>query len=218
MQNLTCLKYRPRHACEDAADEYERRAFAGEAIENDYSDDPAAADPRNRDLCRVLGIVLCRGLGEIGELHTIEIDDELEDYIRQNFALSEHGHKIKLYIGDAMVIIPGFEDESFDMAFIDADKKLYWDYFEAIVPKIRKGGFILADNTLWYGKVVEKVKSNDWSTKGVLNFNERLSSDHRVEKVILPVRDGLTLIRKKIEEYGLKQTTEGKSTYTERTQ
>lgn len=142
-------------------------------------------------------LCFAEGLGEIGELHTIEIDDELEDYIRQNFALSEHGYKIKLYIGDAMVIIPGFEDESFDMAFIDADKKLYWDYFEAIVPKIRKGGFILADNTLWYGKVVEKVKSNDWSTKGVLNFNERLSSDQRVEKVILPVRDGLTLIRKK---------------------
>jgi len=80
---------------------------------------------------------------------------------------------------------------------MDGDKEAYWDHYEALLPKIKEGGFILADNTLWYGKVVEDVKSNDRSTVGILNFNKKLSEDNRVEKVILPVRDGLTLIRKK---------------------
>lgn len=142
-------------------------------------------------------LCFAEGLGEGGEVHTIEIDDELEDYILQNLAQSEYGDKVTLHTGDALQIIPGFQQESFDLAFIDGDKKYYWDYFEAIFPKIRKGGFILVDNTLWYGKVTREVKSNDWSTKGIVDFNKRLSDDNRVEKVILPVRDGLTLIRKK---------------------
>lgn len=137
------------------------------------------------------------GLQEGAELHTIEIDDELEDRIRANFALSEHGNKIKLHIGDALDILSRFPEEYFDLAFIDAGKESYWDYFEAVLPKISKGGFILVDNTLWYGKVVEEVKSNDWATRGILDFNERLAGDGRVEKVILPLRDGLTMIRKK---------------------
>ena len=142
-------------------------------------------------------LCFAEGLEENGEVHTIEIDDELEDYVRSNLALSEYGNKIKLHIGDAVQIIPGFEDGSFDLAFIDADKELYWEYFEATLPKIRKGGFILVDNTLWYGKVVEKVESSDRATQGILNFNERLAYDARVEKVILPIRDGITVIRKK---------------------
>jgi predicted O-methyltransferase YrrM len=142
-------------------------------------------------------LCFAEGLEENGEVHTIEIDDELEDYVRSNLALSEYGNKIKLHIGDAVQIIPGFEDGSFDLAFIDADKELYWEYFEATLPKIRKGGFILVDNTLWYGKVVEKVESSDRATQGILNFNERLAYDDRVEKVILPIRDGITVIRKK---------------------
>jgi predicted O-methyltransferase YrrM len=142
-------------------------------------------------------LCFAEGLEENGEVHTIEIDDELEDYVRSNLALSEYGNKIKLHIGDAVQIIPGFEDGSFDLAFIDADKELYWEYFEATLPKIRKGGFILVDNTLWYGKVVEKVESSDRATQGILNFNERLAYYDRVEKVILPIRDGITVIRKK---------------------
>lgn len=142
-------------------------------------------------------LCFAEGLEENGEIHTIEINDELEDYIRRNFAQSEHRDKITLHIGNAMEIVSDFENESFDLAFIDADKEQYWENFETTLPKIRKGGFILVDNTLWYGKVVEKVESNDWATQGVLNFNEKLASDTRVEKVILPVRDGLTLIRKK---------------------
>ncbi|MEA4918581.1 O-methyltransferase [Proteiniphilum sp.] len=142
-------------------------------------------------------LCLAEGLEEEGELHTIEIDDELEERIRNNFGRSEHGFKIRLYIGDALDILSRFPDESFEMAFIDADKESYWDYFEAILPKIGKGGFILIDNTLWYGKVVEEVKSNDWATQAILSFNRRVADDDRVEKVILPLRDGLTLIRKK---------------------
>ena len=94
-------------------------------------------------------------------------------------------------------IILNFADEEFDLAFIDADKRLYWQFFEQTLPKVKKGGFILVDNTLWYGKVVEMPTSNDWQTKGVLEFNNQLAIDERVEKVILPIRDGLTLIRKK---------------------
>ena len=142
-------------------------------------------------------LCFAEGLEENGEVHTIEIDDELEDFIRSNFEKSELASKIKLHIGDALQIIPEFEDESFDLAFIDADKELYWKYFEATLPKIRKGGFILVDNTLWYGKVVEKVESSDRATQGILNFNEKLANDDRVEKVILPVRDGITVVRKK---------------------
>ena len=142
-------------------------------------------------------LCLAEGLDEDGELHTIEIDDELEDRILHNFARSEYGRKIRLHIGDALQIISQFPDESFELVFMDADKASYWDHFEAILPKMVKGGFILVDNTLWYGKVVEEVKSNDWATQGILAFNSRLAVDDRVEKVILPLRDGLTMIRKK---------------------
>lgn len=142
-------------------------------------------------------LCFAEGLEEGGELHTIEIDDELEDNIRDNFARSEYGNKVILHIGDALDVLSRFPDESFDMAFIDAGKEAYWDYYEATLPKIGKKGFIIVDNTLWYGKVMEEVKSNDWATQGILAFNRKLADDDRVEKVILPLRDGLTLIRKK---------------------
>lgn len=142
-------------------------------------------------------LCLAEGLEEGGELHTIEIDDELEDRIRDNFARSEYGERITLHIGGALELLPHFQDESFDLAFIDAGKEAYWDYYSATLPKIRKGGFILIDNTLWYCKVVEEVKNGDWATRGILEFNRKLTDDDRVEKVILPVRDGLTLVRKK---------------------
>lgn len=131
-----------------------------------------------------------------GVLHTIECDDELEDFILQNFAGSEHGHKIKLHIGDALAEIEKL-DETFDLVFIDADKREYMAYYEAVLPKLRAGGFILADNTLWDGKVLKPVDSNDKQTIEIMRFNDFVAADPRVEKVMLPLRDGLTLIRKK---------------------
>lgn len=142
-------------------------------------------------------ICLAEGLEDGGRVCTVEIDDEMEDFIRNSFHESVYNEKIELHIGDALKIIPSFEDDFFELAFIDADKRLYWDYFELALPKIKKGGFLIADNTLWSGKVVEEIDSNDWQTKGILEFNDKLAADERVEKVILPIRDGLTLIRKK---------------------
>lgn len=142
-------------------------------------------------------LCLAEGLDDDGELHTIEINDELEDLIRDNFSRSMYESRITLHVGDALDLLSGFPDQWFELAFVDAGKEAYAKYYEAVLPKIKKGGFILVDNTLWYGKVVEPVKSNDWATQGILDFNDKLVSDSRVEKVILPMRDGLTLIRKK---------------------
>lgn len=141
-------------------------------------------------------LCMAEALTEDGVLHTIECDDELEDFILQNFAGSEHGHKIKLHIGDALAEIEKL-DETFDLVFIDADKREYLAYYEAVLPKLRSGGFILADNTLWDGKVLKPVDSNDKQTIEIMRFNDFVATDLRVEKVMLPLRDGLTLIRKK---------------------
>ena len=142
-------------------------------------------------------LCFAEALSDDAEIHTIEINDELEDIIRANFAKSQYNDQIKLYIGDAVDVMPQFEPMSFDLVFIDADKKKYREYYELILPTVRPGGFIIVDNTLWYGKVVAEVKSNDWSTQAILDFNEVIAHDNRIEKVILPVRDGLTIIRKK---------------------
>lgn len=142
-------------------------------------------------------LCFAEGMDMGGEVHSVEIDDELEDRIRGNLALSEHGNKVVLYIADALEVVPCFPNEYFGLAFIDGDKTYYREYYEAVFPKIEKGGFILVDNTLWYGKVIEDVKNNDKATQSILDFNRRVAEDDRVEKVILPLRDGLTLIRKK---------------------
>ena len=142
-------------------------------------------------------LCIAEALSEDAVLHTIEIDDELEDYITKNINKTDFGDRIKLHIGDANEIIPKFDDQFFELIYLDGNKREYWQNFEAVLPKTKKGGFILADNTLWHGKLLEKVKSNDWQTKGILEFNDKLRNDDRVEKVILPLRDGLTLIRKK---------------------
>jgi predicted O-methyltransferase YrrM len=141
-------------------------------------------------------ICLAEGMDDDAELYTIEKDDEMEDFIRKYLDRSDQQNKIRLLFGDALQIIPAFDDEFFDLAFIDGDKRQYNVYYEQVFPKIRRGGFILADNTLWNGKLLQKVEGNDWQTKGIIEFNESLVNDKRVEKVILPVRDGLTLIRK----------------------
>lgn len=141
-------------------------------------------------------LCIAESLPENGVLDTIESDDELEEFIQKNFEQTPFNEKINILIGDALTIIPTL-DKMYDLVFIDADKRDYPAYYEAILPKLRQGGFILADNTLWSGKVVEKVHQNDMQTLGILRFNDLIATDNRVEKVILPLRDGLTLIRKK---------------------
>lgn len=131
-----------------------------------------------------------------GVLHTIECDDELEEFIQKNFSQSEHGSKIQLHIGSALSEIDKI-NECFDLVFIDADKREYLNYYEAVLPKLRTGGFIIADNTLWDGKVLQPIEPNDKQTIEIVRFNDFIASDNRVEKVMLPLRDGLTLIRKK---------------------
>lgn len=141
---------------------------------------------------------LCFAEGmESGEVHTVDNDDELEEFVSKYLELSEHGHKVKQHIGNALDVIPQFEDEQFDLVFIDADKRLYCEFYDLVFPKVKKGGFIFADNTLWDGKVVEEPVSKDPQTQGILKFNDMIAADSRIEKVILPLRDGMTLICKK---------------------
>ncbi len=141
-------------------------------------------------------LCMAEAMPDEGILHTIEIDDELEDFIRENLASVDFGKKIHLHIGDAVEEIQKL-DETFDLIFMDADKRQYLTYYELTFSKLAKGGIILADNTLWSGKVVEPLVHNDKQTKALLEFNEFIAKDERVEKIILPLRDGLTIIRKK---------------------
>ncbi len=132
------------------------------------------------------------------ELHTIEVFDELEDFLTDIMQRAgELGERIHLHFGDALQIVPQL-DGLFDVAFIDADKRIYDQYYELILPKMRPGGLILADNTLWDGKVLDpNPKESDTQTRGLQRFNDMIAADPRVEKVILPMRDGLTMIMKK---------------------
>ena len=141
-------------------------------------------------------LCMAEALEKDAEIHTLEINDEMEDFIRKYVSQSPDKDKIKLYFGDAMEIIPAL-DESFDLVFIDADKRLYSDYYDLIFDKLPAGALILADNTLWDGKVLEPLHPADKQTAGILAFNDKIKADQRVEKVILPLRDGLTMILKK---------------------
>jgi predicted O-methyltransferase YrrM len=140
-------------------------------------------------------LCLAEGLPEHGEIHTIEIDDEMEDFIRKQFEQSEQKNKIRLHIGNALEIIPQLEG-LFDMVFIDADKRDYCAYYEMVFNKVKKGGIIIADNTLWNGKVLNEPHPNDKQTAEIIRFNKMIAEDCRIEKVILPLRDGLTIIYK----------------------
>ncbi|MDE7473987.1 MAG: O-methyltransferase [Muribaculaceae bacterium] len=140
---------------------------------------------------------IAEALAPDAHLHTIEIDDEMEDFILQRFAQSPAGSRITLHIGDACDILPQLGDIVWDMVFIDANKRCYCEYYEMILPHVRPGGYILADNTLWDGKVTDPEHNYDAQTRGIMDFNDLVASDNRVEKVILPLRDGLTIIRKK---------------------
>ena len=127
-------------------------------------------------------------------LHTVEINDEQEDFTLPWFQNSPYASNITMHIGDAMQVVPSLGVE-FDLAFIDADKRIYLDYYEMVLRHLRKGGYILADNTLWDGHVLDK-NPRDQQTLGILAFNDYVARDTRVEKVIVPIRDGLTLIKK----------------------
>lgn len=139
-------------------------------------------------------LCLCEGMQENGILHTIDIKEELVDFQRKHFDKSPWGNQIVQHLGEALNIIPTL-DLKFDLVFIDADKENYINYFELIVPKMNKGGIILSDNVLWSGKVLEPLQANDLSTKTVLEYNLLLKNDTRVETVLLPIRDGLTVSR-----------------------
>ncbi|RZJ29652.1 MAG: O-methyltransferase [Flavobacterium sp.] len=139
-------------------------------------------------------LCLAEGLAENGLLHTIDIKEELQDFQRKYFEQSPWRWQIKQHLGSALEIIPELET-TFDLVFIDADKENYINYFHMIVPMMNKGGVILSDNVLWSGKVLEPVKENDRSTKVLLEYNELLKNDPRVETVLLPIRDGLTVSR-----------------------
>jgi predicted O-methyltransferase YrrM len=139
-------------------------------------------------------LCLCEGMQGNGSLHTIDIKEELVDFQRKYFDKSPWGNQIVQYLGEAVDIIPNI-DLTFDLVFIDADKENYLIYYEMIVPKMNQGGIILSDNVLWSGKVVEPIVDGDMSTKILVEYNSHLKNDPRVETVLLPIRDGLTVSR-----------------------
>ncbi len=139
-------------------------------------------------------LCLCEGMQDDGSLHTIDIKEELVDFQRKYFDKSNWGAQIVQHLGEAIDIIPTL-DLKFDLVFIDADKENYLNYYELIVPKMNRGGIILSDNVLWSGKVVEPLEPNDLSTKVLVEYNVHLKNDPRVETVLLPIRDGLTVSR-----------------------
>ena len=141
-------------------------------------------------------ISMAEGLEEGGHLYTFEINDEMEDFTRPWIEQSPVADRITFIIGDALVEAPKL-GILFDMAFIDGDKRTYRETYEMVMPILRPGGFILADNTLWDGHVIDHAYDGDRQTQGIGTFNDYIAADDRVEQVILPLRDGLTLIRKK---------------------
>lgn len=141
-------------------------------------------------------LCLAEGLPEGGMLHTFEINDEQEDFTRPWLENSPYADKIKFYIGDAIELLPPM-DIMFDLAFIDGDKRNYIKCYEVVMSKLSNGGYIIADNTLWDGHVLEEPHPTDLQTIGIKAFNDYVAKDDRVEKVIIPLRDGLTIIRKK---------------------
>ncbi|MFT3994961.1 MAG: O-methyltransferase [Dysgonomonas sp.] len=141
-------------------------------------------------------LCLAEGAPDDAEIHTLEMNDELEDFIKKYLHQTKLKEKIHLHLGDALEIIPTL-DYTFDLVFIDANKRTYVEYYNLIFDKVRPGGLIIADNTLWDGKILTTPKPSDKQTIGIQEFNDMIANDDRIEKVILPMRDGLTLIWKK---------------------
>ena len=141
-------------------------------------------------------LCLAEGMQSDGKLHTIDIDEELYDFQRKYFDKSEFGHQIYQHLGNALEIIPKL-DITFDLVFIDADKENYSNYYNCVIDKLNSGGIILSDNVLWSGKVIEELQPDDTATKALIKYNTLLKNDKRIETVLLPIRDGLTISRKK---------------------
>jgi len=139
-------------------------------------------------------LCLAEGLTADGLIYTLDINEELEDMVRKSFSESEYRNKIKYILGDATKTITSL-DEVFDIVFIDADKKNNGTYYDLIFERVRPGGIIIVDNVLWSGKVLQEKQDKD--TKNITSFNDKITDDERVDKLILPVRDGLFVIRKK---------------------
>lgn len=141
-------------------------------------------------------LCLAEGLHKEGTLHTIDTNEELYDLQRRYFDKSDNGHQIKQYVGKALDIIPSIK-ANFDLVFIDADKSNYVNYFHTVIDNMNSGGIILSDNVLWSGKVVEKLDPKDVDTKSLVVYNKLLKEDDRIETILLPIRDGLTISRVK---------------------
>lgn len=146
--------------------------------------------------CGYSALCMAEGLDDGGKVYTFEINDEQEDFTRPWIENSPVADKIEFIIGDAITEAPKL-GIAFDMAFIDGDKRTYVETYEMVLSLLNPGGFILADNTLWDGHVTDPAYDKDHQTQGIRRFNDHVAQDDRVEKVILPLRDGLTLIRKK---------------------
>ena len=138
---------------------------------------------------------IAEGLSKDGKIVTIDINEELEPFIRSYFERSSFNDKIDFLVGNAVEVIPTL-NEIWDIVFIDADKENYSIYFDLVINQVRKGGFIIVDNVLWSGKVVQEVEANDKETKGIIEFNSKVKEDSRVENVLFTIRDGLMVLRK----------------------
>lgn len=140
-------------------------------------------------------LCMAKAMAPGGVVHTFEVNDEQEEFTRPWLEGSPYPARVEMHIGDVLELLPAM-DLTFDMAFIDGNKRQYCDYYELVMSRLRPGGYILADNTLWDGHVADPAYDHDAQTLGIRRFNDRVAEDGRVEKVILPLRDGLTLIRR----------------------
>ncbi len=140
-------------------------------------------------------LCFAEGLQVGGKVTTIDVNEELEDLIREYIAKSDYSENIDFVLGDAMEIIPSLNVE-FDLVFIDADKQNYSNYFDLVFDKVKKGGYIIADNVLWSGKVIEEYETTDRDTQLLMDFNKKVQDDPRVQNVLFPIRDGLMIARK----------------------
>ena len=140
-------------------------------------------------------LCIAEGMPTDAQLHTVEIDDELEDELNERFSLSPQAGRIHLHIGDALDIVPQLGGQ-WDMVFLDANKRLYPQYYKMLKPLLAPKGYIIADNTLWDGKVVESPLPSDAQTRGIMEFNDMVAADPDVEVCMIPLRDGLTIIRR----------------------
>ena len=140
-------------------------------------------------------LCIAEGISENGKIITIDSNKELEPFTRTYFSKSKFNDQIEFIVGNALSVIPQLE-EIWDLVFIDADKENYLNYYESVLKNVRKGGFIIADNVLWSGKVTQEISSNDNETSGIVEFNKKVNEDSRVENVLVPVRDGLMVLRK----------------------